>query len=55
MKFSKPFRGVPDGEIYPVDYEAGNECPPELLASAIELEVVEQDQVEAKKPTRAKQ
>jgi hypothetical protein len=40
MKFIKPFKGVPDGEIYPVDYEAGAECPPELLESAIELEAV---------------
>jgi hypothetical protein len=41
MKFSKPFRGVPDGEIYPVDYEPGQECPPELEASAIALEAVD--------------
>ena len=41
MKFSKPFRGVPDGEIYPVDYEPGQECPPELEASAIALETID--------------
>lgn len=41
MKFIKPFKGVPDGEIYPVDYAAGDECPPELLDSAIALEAVE--------------
>jgi hypothetical protein len=40
MKFIKPFKGVPDGEIYPVDYEAGEECPPELLDSAVALEAV---------------
>ena len=33
-KFIKPFRGVPEGEIYPVEYEAGDDCPPELIAGA---------------------
>ena len=37
MKLTKPFRGVPDGEIYPVQYQAGDECPPELEAAAIAL------------------
>jgi hypothetical protein len=41
MQFSKPFRGVPNGEIYPVDYEPGQECPPELEASAIALEAID--------------
>lgn len=41
MKFAKPFLGVPDGEIYPVQYEAGEECPPELEASAIALEAID--------------
>lgn len=36
-KFSKPFRGVPDGEIYPVEYKAGDECPKELEAAARSL------------------
>lgn len=34
MKLTKPFRGVPAGEIYPVQYEPGDECPPELQAAA---------------------
>ena len=34
MIFEKPFKGVPDGEIYPVEYEPGDECPPELLDAA---------------------
>jgi len=33
-KFSKAFRGVPAGEIYPVDYAKGDECPPELAEAA---------------------
>lgn len=40
MKFTKDFRGVPDGEIYPVQYAAGDECPPELEAAAIETGAV---------------
>lgn len=34
MKLTKPFRGVPDGQIYPVQYQPGDECPPELEAAA---------------------
>jgi hypothetical protein len=37
MQFKQPFKGVPDGEIYPVDYQPGEECPPELEASATAL------------------
>lgn len=33
-KFRNPFRGVPAGKIYPVQYERGDECPKELEASA---------------------
>ncbi|HBZ07469.1 MAG TPA: hypothetical protein DEP03_14205 [Massilia sp.] len=40
MKFTKPFQGVPDGAIYPVHYQAGDECPPELMASAAALESI---------------
>lgn len=46
MKLTKPFRGVPDGEIYPIQYDAGDECPPELLDAAKSLGAVE----EAKEP-----
>lgn len=41
MQFSNPFRGVPNGQIYPVDYEPGQECPPELQASAIALGAID--------------
>lgn len=34
MKLTKPFYGVPDGRVYPVQYAAGDECPPELEAAA---------------------
>lgn len=34
MKFTKPFHGCKAGEIYPTQFETGDECPPELLAAA---------------------
>lgn len=34
MKLIKEFQGVPDGEIYPVTYGPGDDCPPELEATA---------------------
>lgn len=40
-KLTKPFRGVPDGEIYPVQYEPGDECPKELEAGAKSLGALE--------------
>lgn len=36
-KFIKHFRGVPEGEIYPVQFVAGDECPPELEAGALSV------------------
>ncbi|MCU1017022.1 hypothetical protein JAK38_06445 [Stenotrophomonas maltophilia] len=36
-KFIKPFRGVPEGEIYPVQFVAGDDCPPELEAGALSV------------------
>ena len=41
MKLAKPFLGVPDGGIYPVQYQAGDECPPELEAAAVALGAAE--------------
>lgn len=35
MKFTKPFYGVRSGEIYPEQFQAGDECPAELLDAAI--------------------
>ena len=48
MVFEKEFKGVPDGEIYPVDYKPGDECPPELLAAAKELGAVAAEGAEGK-------
>lgn len=50
MIFSKEFRGVRDGEIYPTTFQAGEECPPELVDAALILEVLEvPEPVESKK------
>lgn len=36
-KFIKPFRGVPEGQIYPIQFASGDECPPELEAGALSV------------------
>ena len=41
MKFIKPFKGVIEGEFYPTEFKAGDECPPELLEAAQIMEAVE--------------
>lgn len=48
MIFEKPFTGVPNGEIYPINYEPGEECPHELLDAAKELGAVAVDDADAK-------
>lgn len=42
MRLAKPFYGVPDGEIYPRWYQAGEDCPPELLEAAKAVGAVEE-------------
>lgn len=37
MKLKKAMRGVPNGAIYPVDYDKGDDCPDELVDAAREL------------------
>lgn len=39
-KFIKPFYGVPNGEIYPVRYNVGDEIPEEFLGVAEKLGAV---------------
>jgi hypothetical protein len=48
MKFSQPFMGVPKGEFYPVAYQPGDECPPELLNAAKILGVISLKESKAK-------
>lgn len=33
-KFTKPFSGCKDGDIYPTEFQPRDECPPELEAAA---------------------
>lgn len=54
MKFKELFKGVPDGEIYPVEFQPGDECPPELLDAAKELGAVAGDGDEPKSPAAKK-
>lgn len=49
MKFSKAFRGVPSGEIYPVEFNAGDECPAELESAAAAVGALEQPKKQAQK------
>lgn len=46
MIFSKEFRGVRDGEVYPTTFEPGDECPPELVGAAQSLEALEPEEAE---------
>ncbi len=39
-KFTKAFRGVKKGEIYPTQFKVGDECPPELESAAKSLGVI---------------
>jgi hypothetical protein len=34
MKLTKPITGVPDGEVYPREFAAGEECPAGLILYA---------------------
>lgn len=39
--FAQPFAGVRDREIYPTEFAPGDVCPPELVAAAESLDVLE--------------
>lgn len=54
MQFTKPFKGVRAGEIYPVEFEPGEECPPELVEAAIQLGAVNEPKAAEVKPNKAK-
>lgn len=47
MKFIFPFKGVPAGEVYPVDYAPGDDCPDDLLPAAIAVGAVEDKAIAA--------
>lgn len=48
-KFDKPFRGVRSGEIYPEQFKAGDECPPELEKAARDCGVLAQEKAKKAK------
>jgi len=48
-KFTKPFKGVPKGEIYPKEYAVGDECPAELEDGARSLKALEKTASKAMK------
>ena len=48
MKFTQTFRGVRNGEIYPVEFAPGDECPPELEDAAKSLGALEGDDAKKK-------
>lgn len=52
MKFAKHFFGVPAGEIYPVLYAPGDECPPELQEAALSTGALAEVKAVKKAPER---
>jgi hypothetical protein len=54
MKLTKAIFGAADGEIYPREYGAGEDCPPELLAAAIEAGAISEDDIAAEAEALAK-
>lgn len=41
VKLVKALFGVPDGEVYPREFSAGEDCPPELEDAAREIDALE--------------
>lgn len=51
---SKSIEGVPNGAIYPKTFNAGDECPPELLEAAVALDALaEVEDVQGQTPAKA--
>ncbi|MEV8518666.1 hypothetical protein ABZR86_02600 [Dyella marensis] len=48
-KFSKAFKGVKDGDIYPTSFAKGADCPPELEEAAASVGALAADKPQ--KPT----
>ena len=34
MKFTAPLKGVKAGEVYPTEFQPGDDCPPDLADAA---------------------
>lgn len=48
-KLTRDFQGCRNGEVYPTQFAAGDECPPELEAAAVEVDALARDTKAAKK------
>ncbi|WP_179284205.1 hypothetical protein [Bordetella genomosp. 10] len=53
-KFTKAFRGVKKGEIYPTQFKAGDDCPPELESAAKAFGAIDDAGDKADEKTSAK-
>ncbi len=49
-KLTKTITGVPDGEIYPREIEAGEECPPGLEPYAASIGALAENKAAKKAP-----
>jgi hypothetical protein len=54
MHFNQTFLGCKAGEIYPTEFQPGEECPPELLEAALILGVVDAPKPPVKPAKKAK-
>ncbi|WP_295963732.1 hypothetical protein [uncultured Bartonella sp.] len=52
MKFVKPFVGATGGSPFPTIFNIGDECPPDLIAAALEKNAVVGEGKEASKPAK---
>lgn len=49
-KFVQKFRGVKAGDVYPTEFQVGDECPKELLAAAESVGAVKKTKAMKKAP-----
>lgn len=49
MNFVKPFVGATGGSPFPTTFNIGDECPPDLIAAALEKSAVVGEEKEASK------
>lgn len=52
MNFVKPFVGATGGSPFPTTFNIGDECPPDLIAAALEKNAVVGVEKEASKPAK---
>ena len=54
MKLTKAIFGAANGEIYPRVYQAGDDCPDELVPAALEAGAISEEDVLAAAEAKAK-